>query len=355
MKILIIALSGIGDALMFTPALKLLRESAPDAEIDALVMFSGVRDIYSGIEGIRKIHHWDFLKKNPLNSLRFVLSLRRKYDATINVYPSNRSEYNLISFLIGAKKRAAVKYLRKDFFNLGFLNNIRVTENDSLHNVEENAAMISMLLNKSFPELPALHFPLDKEDEKFADDFCRSAGLQSGDLIIGMHPGCNTLKNHEKRRWEAEKFSELAEKFIRKYNARILIFGGPDEKGLKKLVVSGIKNPGAVAVDADSLNKTAAVMKKCSLFVTNDSSLMHVASAQKLKVAALIGPTNRNYIHPWKTEHRIVSLNLDCSPCFYYSPKPLTCSRSDVKFKCIRELSVDMAFSESEKLLNGKI
>jgi heptosyltransferase-2 len=37
MKILIIALSGIGDALMFTPALKLAKES-PNAEIDVLVM-----------------------------------------------------------------------------------------------------------------------------------------------------------------------------------------------------------------------------------------------------------------------------------------------------------------------------
>jgi len=39
MKILILALSGIGDALMFTPALKLLRQSLPSAQIDALIMF----------------------------------------------------------------------------------------------------------------------------------------------------------------------------------------------------------------------------------------------------------------------------------------------------------------------------
>jgi heptosyltransferase-2 len=86
-------------------------------------------------------------------------------------------------------------------------------------------------------------------------------------------------------------------------------------------------------------------MKRCDVFVSNDSSLMHVASALKLNVAAIIGPTNTNYIHPWKTGHRIITLNLDCSPCFFYSPRPLICSREDVKFKCIKELTVDMVYN----------
>ena len=97
---------------------------------------------------------------------------------------------------------------------------------------------------------------------------------------------------------------------------------------------------------------SAAVMQNCNLFATNDSSLMHVASALKLKVVAVIGPTNTSYISPWKTEHKIVSLNLDCSPCFFYSPKPLICSRTDVKYKCVRELSAEMVFNEVVNFLN---
>ena len=126
MKILILALSGIGDALMFTPALKLLRQSLPSAQIDTLVMFKGTKEIYETNPNFNKVIHFDFLKEGAANSLKFVVGLRKKYDATINVYPSNRKEYNLISFLIGAKKRVGVEYLRMNSQNLGWLNNVTV-------------------------------------------------------------------------------------------------------------------------------------------------------------------------------------------------------------------------------------
>jgi heptosyltransferase-2 len=79
---------------------------------------------------------------------------------------------------------------------------------------------------------------------------------------------------------------------------------------------------------------------------------MHVASAMKIKVVAVIGPTNPHYIHPWKTEYRIITLKLDCAPCFFYSPRPLICTRTDIKFKCIRELTVEMVLEPITELLN---
>jgi len=92
-------------------------------------------------------------------------------------------------------------------------------------------------------------------------------------------------------------------------------------------------------------------LKRCNVFVTNDSSLMHIASALKLDVVAIIGPTNKNFIHPWKTEYKIVTLDLECSPCFFYSPKPLKCYRDDVLFKCIIELNVDMVYAAVKEML----
>ncbi len=345
MKILLIALSGIGDALMFIPALKLLRKNLPNAEIDALVMYKGAQEIYSSNPNLNKIIHFNFVEEGALKSFKFLLQLRKKYDASINVYPANRKEYNIISFIIGAKQRAGVVYLRKDKSCFGFLNYVRVLENDEVHNVQTNIKLCEALIGKKFNEEPLLEFPISEEEKKSASKYLNELSIRENELVIGFHPGCATLKNHIKRRWEPEKFAELGNKLIKDHNAKILIFGGPDEKELKKQVSSLIDSDKVNIVNAESLTKSSAIMNRCNVFVTNDSSQMHIAAALGLKVVAIIGPTNQNYIYPWKTEHQIVSLNLDCSPCFFYSPRPLICTRTDVQFKCIKELTVDMVYS----------
>lgn len=345
MKILILALSGIGDALMFIPALKLLRQSLPSAQIDALTMYQGTKEIYETNPYFNKVIHFDFLKEGVLNSLKFVIGLRKKYDATINVYPSNRKEYNFINFLLGAKKRVGVEYLRMNSSNLGWLNNVTVLENDKTHNVQINIKLIEKLLNKKFDEEPTMQIDLSNEDKEFADRFYKEKNISDKDFVVGFHPGCATLKNHIKRRWEPEKFSELGKKLIKEKNAKIFLFGGPEEEELKSVINKTIDSINSFMINPKRFLQSIAIMKRCNVFVTNDSALMHVASAIGLKVIAIIGPTNPHYIHPWKTEHKIVSLNLDCAPCFFYTPKPLTCSRTDVQFKCIKELDVDMVYN----------
>ena len=351
MKILIITLSGIGDALMFTPALKLLRKSLPDAELDALVMYRGAKEIFESNPNFNKVIHFNFLEEGASKSLKFLLQLRKKYDASINVYPANRKEYNLISFLIGAKERAGVVYLRKNRTNLNSLNNIKVLENDNVHNVRTNIKLCEALIGKKYSEEPPLEFQITNEEKDKARKYFNEVGISSEELVVGFHPGCATLKNHIKRRWEPEKFAELAKKLINNHSVRILIFGGPEEKELKEQISSLINSERVNVVNAESLTKSSAIMQRCKIIVTNDSSQMHIAAALGLKVVAIIGPTNQNYIHPWKTEHQIVSLNLDCSPCFFYSPTPLICHRTDVKFKCIKELTVEMVYQSVEKYL----
>ncbi len=351
MKILVNALSGIGDALMFTPAIKKIKTDIPAAEIDALVMYKGVEDIYKNLPELSKTIYFDFPNRSYAESLNFVLRLRNRYDASINVYPSNRKEYNLISLLIGAKKRLAVKYLHGDFSNFGFLNSPRVEESFTLHNVEENIRMAELLTGRKADSIAPLQFILAKSDAEFADQFVKRNGIQEGDLVIGFHPGCSPLKNHTKRRWDPKNFAHLGVKLISQTGAKILLFGGKDEQYLKDEICTAINSAEAISVNTSSISETAAVMKRCSLFITNDSSLMHVAAAMKLNVLALIGPTNINFIHPWQTEYEIASLGLDCAPCFYYSPKPLSCSRKDLKFKCVKELSVDQVFEKGMMMI----
>jgi heptosyltransferase-2 len=352
MNILILALSGIGDALMFTPALSLLRKSLPDARIDALVMFKGVNDMYERNKDIDNVYYFDFLNHGIYASFTYLLKLRNKYQVSINIYPSNRKEYNLINFLIGARKRVGVNYLRMNTRELSFLNNLRITENDSVHNVQTNIKLVEKLLDEKFTDEPGLNFPVTNDDESFAAGYLAELKIKESDVLIGFHPGSATFKNHAFRRWEPEKFAELGRKLTKNTGTKILVFGGPEEEELKQKIVKSVKSGNVFSATAMNLPQSAAVIKRCNVFVTNDSSLMHVASAMKSKVVVVIGPTNTSYIHPWHTSYKIISLGLECSPCFFYSPRPLICSRTDVKFKCIKELSVDRIYNAVESFID---
>lgn len=350
MKILILALSGIGDALMFTPAAKVIREKLPGVQMDAVVMFPGVKNIYDRTGLFDNVIHFDFMAEGAVKSLKFVLSLRGKYTHSISVYPSNRKEYNGIQWLAGAKTRGQVEYLRADRSNLGWLNNVRIKEDDSLHNVQENVLLVKKMFDLPDAPLYPLQFPLNDDDTGFADEFIRKE-LKEGVVRIGFHPGCAIFKNHINRRWEPGKFAALGKMLKERHGFELMLFGGPEEKELRREIMS-VAGEGVFHEPASkNLSQSAALIKKCDLFITNDSSLMHVSSAMGVKVLALIGPTNVHYIHPWMTEHKIVSLELDCAPCFFYSPKPLECSREDVKYKCIRELGVEKVYEEALNLL----
>lgn len=352
MKILVNALSGIGDALMFTPALSILKKELPDSQIDVLVMFKGVKDLYESLGEVDNVYHHDMLNSSKFSNLNYIYNLRKnRYDISINVYPSNRKEYNIVNLLIGAPKRAAVKYNRKDRLNLGFLNNYRIEENDNLHCVEENIKQIENLLNIKVEDIPKLNFPLPEEDQDFAVEYSQKMGISNNDFVVGIHAGCSVLKNHINRRWSPDKFAELTSVLINKKNAKVLLFGGPDENELKSEIVAQVNSSQLINVETKNLRQTAAVIKRSDLFVTNDSGLMHIAAALERKIIPVIGPTNGNYIHPWKTEYKTASLHLDCSPCFYYSPKPLTCSRKDVQFKCLKELSVEKVLNTIEEII----
>ncbi len=74
-----------------------------------------------------------------------------------------------------------------------------------------------------------------------------------------------------------------------------------------------------------NLMQSLALMKQCGLFVSNDSALMHLAAGLAIPQVAIFAYTNYNELYPWHNRHIIVRTELDCSPCFFNSPKPVNC------------------------------
>lgn len=350
MKILINALSGNGDALMFSPSLRLLKEKIPAAEIDMLVMFKSVKEMYEHNSFLNKIYYINFLKQSKLKSVQELFSLRKNnYDVSINVYPSNRTEYNLVNYFLGAKKRLGHNYTHTDFFRFEILNNVTANEVPDRHNVLQNFDLVKTLAMMNEKEVKGLEIFLSEDDKKRSEEWIKENDLQNK-LLVGFHAGSAVLKNHIHKRWDKEKFAALGKLLKEKYDAKILLFGNEFDLNLE--IDEMLGGQGILASTSNYMDSMAR-MRFCNLFVSNDSAFLHSSAAFKIPTVGIFGYTNAQELFPWGTKHLIVRIELDCSPCFYNSPKPVECLWTGKdEFKCMKMITVEDVFEACKILLN---
>ena len=346
-RILFYCLPGIGDALMMTPALKILRENFPQSEISVLTMHQAVFQIVNGFSFVDYVYLQDFFRQPFYSSLKFVFQLRRKkFHITMMGFPANRLEYSILSWIIGGKRRLGHKNLLKNYSSLHFLYTQRVVKNKNHHNVVENvklsqlAALKNTVVKKELLQMPFL----SQELIFFAKKWIQKNTKR--DKIIGIHAGCSVLKNHIHRRWPKESFKSLVEKLTQTY--AVFIFGGPEEENLKQFVAGNQ----AVVVKGVSFLQSAAIIKHCTAFVSNDSGLMHLAASFDCLTVGIFGPTNPTYVSPYCKNFVVIKTDLECAPCFEYSKKPLECKQYG-DYRCLKEISPQLVFEKLTQKINS--
>jgi len=350
-RVIIMPLFGIGDALMCTPALRNLKEKT-GAHITFLHMFRTTHDVILHNPYVDELLYYPFLDSSRISGVRYLLSLRGGFDASINFYPSNRRDYNLASFLVGAPLRIGHRYREGDLSGLNFLNNRTLMEDDGLHNVEENLRLLSFL-GVDRPEPYPMEIHLSPQERSAAGKWLSDHGIGQDATLVGLHAGSSVFKDHTNKRWPAEKFAGLMRELARKRKDVVfLLFGGPEEKPLKDHVIglSGLPEGKALTVETPGIRPTAAVMGSCSAMLSNDSGLMHLAASLRVPTAVIFGPTNPLWLRPWSVSSRVLNSG-DCEPCFRYSPVPVNCSRGG--FPCIQDIEVGDALEAIEELLDS--
>jgi heptosyltransferase-2 len=128
-----------------------------------------------------------------------------------------------------------------------------------------------------------------------------------------------------------------------------VIFSGPSDTAVNAYIVEHADRR-VTMVEQPNLRRALAVLRHCRLFVSNDSAIMHLAGAVDVPVVALFGPTDWRRLHPWAARYAIVRRDLPCSPCFYYSSRPLGCA-SHLDYACMREMTVDDVSAAVDDLL----
>ena len=310
MKILVISLAGIGDALLATPLIHELRANFPDATIDALVLWAGSRDLLENNPHLNHIHQKNLVTAGildttgKLQALRFFWSLRReRYDISINTHPQSRTHYRIAARIVGATTRISHEYECFGALDRRLVNRT-LPQDYTRHSIENNLDVLPLLgAQKKLPAYEIEIF-LTPVEEKWADDSLADHKL-TGQKLLGVHVGSGGTKNLPLKRWPLKNYAGLIRRLNReRRDISVLLFGGPDEVNDHEVILTQTDRDRVFQVGAENLRQAAALMKRCHSFLSVDTALMHQAAAVKTPAqivieAPTLNVTNLPYGNPY--------------------------------------------------------
>lgn len=307
MKILVIALAGIGDCLIATPLIRELRLRYPEATIEALVFWPGSRDLLEGNPHLNAIHQKNLMKEGYARSISYLLSLRRRgYDCSLNAHPQGRIHYRVAAWLIGAPLRLSHRYDNHSPLD-HLLVNRTIPQDYQAHSIENNQRLAALLPGDARLANPEMEVYLTAGEEEWAEEWLAQNGNPSR-RRLGVHVGSGGTKNLTLKRWPLGHYIEFfRELVIRRPDVDVLLFGGPEEEKAHQEIQAAVKSPRLRAVRSQNLRQAAALLRRCHAFLSVDTALMHLAAAMKVPnqvviEAPTLNPTNR----PWHNHHRVV-------------------------------------------------
>ena len=317
-RILLLRIERIGDLLMALDGIADVVAAAPGAQID-LVVGSWNADIARAIPGIHRIETVDAAWLARAGTGQGIGGLlgrasgwrARQYDLAINFEPDIRS--HLMMAASGAARTAG-------FVSAGGgpLLDVALPFDPRLHTSENARRLVAAALPARPRPRPAT-LALPDEARKRASALL---GLSRTAPLVGIH----TSGGREIKQWPPERFGEVAARLVRERGATIVLTGAATDRLLVDIVRSALA--GARVIDVTGtldLLTLAALLEKLDVFVTGDTGPMHLAAAVGTPVVAVFGPSDPVRYAPHDPRHRIVRIDLPCSPCNRIRRPPARC------------------------------
>jgi heptosyltransferase-2 len=152
------------------------------------------------------------------------------------------------------------------------------------------------------------------------------------------------------KRWPIERFAAVAQALAQAQQAAVVVLGSAEDSLLAQELGQRLSVPVLNSTGKLSLMHTAALLQQCRLLLSNDSGLMHMATALRVPVVAIFGPTVQEFgFYPFKASAQVVSAALACRPC---STKGSTrCPRGH--HQCMQQVTVAHVLAAASKIWEG--
>jgi heptosyltransferase II len=319
-RILVFAYHGLGNFIMYTPALKLLRERYPAARIDLQVgNNTGCEEVLAGSALFDNIYNLPISAGVRAWLTRAKAVRDTRYDLTINEFHSHSWPLALLIAASGAPFRlghvTSPGWSRR-FSRYSFVFNLPLAMREDEHEIERYIDLVAEAGARAVaPSAAATFIHLTDEDRAFARRFLEDGAGSMARTIIGFQPG--TSPTMRWKQWPIERYREVIGRVMAdRPDSQIVLFGSASEEAMIREVAAGLMGRISLAAGKTSVKQVAALIEQCDLLVCNDSGLMHAAVAVGTPVLAIYGPTDFRRTAPLGDRHMVIRHELPCSPCF---------------------------------------
>ncbi len=311
-KILVIRLSSIGDIILTTPVVRSLKQRFPEADIDYCT----------------KTAFFPLLEHSPLISRLF--SPERPpagtYDLVVDLQNNRRSSAVVRNLQVAGIARYRKRNWKKFLLVHAGLN-LYGAPQPVVDRYRESLAGYGVKDDSGGCEL----WP-GSRDREYAAAICHSEKR-----LLGI---CFGAKHYTKR-YPPAGFAAVIDILLARLPLKIVLLGGAEDAGHAESIIERLSPQGRDAVQnlagSCSLMQTAAVLERCDAVLTNDTGLMHMASAFGKQLFVLFGSSVGEFgFLPYHTPCTLFEVEgLTCRPCSHIGRK--RCPKGH--FRCMNDIS----------------
>ena len=330
-RILLIKLRYLGDVVLSTPLLPLLRKHFPEANITFLVN-PGTAGVLQDNPYLDEV--WVMPRQSSWwQQLKFIRRLRgAKFDAVVDLTDGDRSAF--LSCMTGAPTR--IGYNREHRWRGKFYTYVVPASYGAMHMVDyHQQALVGLGIKESVgsPEVSVDPGLLDGDDEKCVEF------PPKGQPLVLLHPTARYVF----KAWPLERFASVAD-WLSGQGMGVALIGSQRERPIGQQIVNLAKHKPVNLMGKTRLSQLTALMKRSLLFIGNDGGPMHMAAAVGCQVLGLFGPTDPAVWGPRGEKVKVIYKGIDCEECFHPG-----CSRGEES--CMRQITVEEVCQAAQSML----
>lgn len=317
-KMLIIKFSSLGDIILSTASLKAIREKFGASHKITFLVGEESKEALLRCPYIDELLVADLKNKDKgWASLWGLAKKLQKENFDLVIDLQNNKKSHLLSYLTLSLDRYGY-----DNKKLAFLLNHTVREDKQPLDPVTHQSRILKLLDIELKN-PSLELWPSQEDCAYIENLLSQEWLSVNQKIIGIH--ISASPKWLTKSWPIASMARLCEE-LGKLDLRIVITGTENDLQSAQELLSYIQGVKLInACGKTSINQLACLIEKCAVFVSADSSPLHIASAMNTPFVALFGPTDPARHLPPAKDFVVIRKELDCSPCYKRKCKSRKC------------------------------